>query len=125
MTKTVTLHVGGGRTHRTHNARRYKRGQTPDHIAPHRRGMNETLIDLDHRQAYRDLFGEAVADYNAKQARPYALPALRWAVEQKLLSGKGGGLLDPTGPTTRAQLAAILLNLRAPAGPSPFSAGEP
>lgn len=70
MTKTVTLHVGGGRAHRTHNARRYKRGQTPDHISLRRRGLNETLVDLDHRQAYRDLFGEAVAEYNAKQARP-------------------------------------------------------
>lgn len=69
MTKTVTFHVGGGKAHRAHNSRRYKRGQAPDHIDPHRRGMNETLVDLDHRQAYRDLFGEAVAEYNAKQTR--------------------------------------------------------
>ena len=38
----------------------------------------------------------------------YALNALRWAVEQDILQGKGDGVLDPTGQATRAEVAAIL-----------------
>ena len=38
----------------------------------------------------------------------YALNALRWAVEQGILQGKGDGVLDPTGQATRAEVAAIL-----------------
>ena len=39
----------------------------------------------------------------------YAVQALRWAVGEGLLSGKGGGLLDPTGTATRAEAAQILM----------------
>lgn len=38
----------------------------------------------------------------------YALDALRWAVETGIISGKGDGILDPTGKATRAEVAAIL-----------------
>ena len=40
----------------------------------------------------------------------YALEALRWAVENGVMSGKGGGILDPTGLATRAQTAQMLKN---------------
>ncbi len=42
----------------------------------------------------------------------YAVPALRWAVEQKIVSGRGHGILDPTGKATRAEVAAMLLRYR-------------
>ncbi len=42
----------------------------------------------------------------------YAVPALRWAVEQKIVSGRGNGILDPTGKATRAEVAAMLLRYR-------------
>ncbi len=42
-------------------------------------------------------------------ANGYALPALRWAVENDVISGKGG-ILDPTGTTTRAEAAQMLMN---------------
>ena len=41
---------------------------------------------------------------------PFALEALRWAVENGIINGKGGGILDPKGPATRAQAAQILKN---------------
>ena len=39
----------------------------------------------------------------------YATDALRWAVEQGILSGMGDGTLDPQGNATRAQVAAMLM----------------
>ncbi len=39
----------------------------------------------------------------------YAVDALRWAVEQGILSGMGDGTLNPQGPATRAQVAAMLM----------------
>lgn len=38
----------------------------------------------------------------------YAVDALRWAVETGILSGKGNGILDPKGKTTRAEAATML-----------------
>ena len=38
----------------------------------------------------------------------YAIPALQWAVGQKIINGNADGTLDPTGTATRAQVAAIL-----------------
>ncbi len=39
----------------------------------------------------------------------WAMDALRWAVEQRIVSGKGGGVLDPTGQATRAEAATMLM----------------
>ncbi len=39
----------------------------------------------------------------------WAVPALQWAVEQKIVSGKGSGILDPTGKATRAEVAVMLM----------------
>jgi len=39
----------------------------------------------------------------------WAVPALQWAVEQKIVSGKGNGILDPRGKATRAEVAAMLM----------------
>lgn len=68
MKKTVSLHVGGGQAHRTHNGRFYK-GRGPDHVEQARRGENETLVDMSHREAYEEIFGAAVSAYNEKQKR--------------------------------------------------------
>lgn len=38
----------------------------------------------------------------------YALPALRWAVGKKYMSGTGENVLSPLGTTTRAQLATVM-----------------
>lgn len=47
---------------------------------------------------------------DADEASGYALDALRWAVENGIINGKGGGILDPRGQTTRAQIAQMLMN---------------
>ena len=39
----------------------------------------------------------------------YALPALQWAVEKGIMSGKGNGVLDPKGNATRAEAASMLM----------------
>lgn len=41
----------------------------------------------------------------------YAIPALQWAVGQKIINGNADGTLDPTGTATRAQVAQIFANL--------------
>ena len=41
----------------------------------------------------------------------YAVPALNWAVGQKVINGNADGTLDPTGTATRAQVAQIFTNL--------------
>ena len=45
---------------------------------------------------------------DADQAGSWAIDALRWAVEEGILTGKGGNVLDPTGRATRAEAAAML-----------------
>lgn len=48
--------------------------------------------------------------FNGKDAvSDYAADALCWAVDEGLLTGKGGGWLDPAGTATRAEMAAILM----------------
>ncbi len=48
---------------------------------------------------------------DADKAGAWALDALRWAVENGIVSGKGNGILDPTGSATRAEAAQMLKNL--------------
>ena len=47
---------------------------------------------------------------DADQAGEYARDALCWAVENGVMSGRGGGILDPRGIATRAQTAQMLKN---------------
>lgn len=44
------------------------------------------------------------------EASAYALDALCWATENGIINGKGGGVLDPRGQATRAQVAQMLMN---------------
>ncbi|MCR5847262.1 MAG: S-layer homology domain-containing protein [Lachnospiraceae bacterium] len=41
----------------------------------------------------------------------YAKEAMKWAVTQGIISGKGGGKVDPTGTATRAECAQMIMNL--------------
>ncbi|WP_297236126.1 S-layer homology domain-containing protein [uncultured Flavonifractor sp.] len=43
------------------------------------------------------------------QTSDWAREAVVWAVDNGLLTGKGGGLLDPKGTATRAEVATILM----------------
>ena len=40
----------------------------------------------------------------------YAVPALQWAVEQKIVAGRDDGLLSPQDNVSRAEVATILMN---------------
>ena len=46
---------------------------------------------------------------DADTAGNYAAESLRWAVGQGSLTGKGGGVLDPKGNATRAEVSAMLM----------------
>ena len=54
--------------------------------------------------------GEELRFNDADRAGGYALDALRWAVENGVMRGKSGGVLDPQGLATRAQAAQMLKN---------------
>lgn len=46
---------------------------------------------------------------DSDKADAWALDALRWAVAQGIITGKDGGILDPQGQATRAEVAAMLM----------------
>lgn len=58
--------------------------------------------DISHRQSLAFTDAEAVS--------AWAQDAMQWAVAEKIVNGKGQGLLDPHGKTTRAQAAQMLMN---------------
>lgn len=47
---------------------------------------------------------------DAYKVSGWAQDAIRWAVDQGILNGKGNGILDPTGKATRAEAAQMLKN---------------
>jgi tRNA threonylcarbamoyladenosine modification (KEOPS) complex Pcc1 subunit len=51
------------------------------------------------------------AFHDASRVSPWALDAVKWAAASQILSGKGSGLLDPSGTATRAEAASILMRL--------------
>ena len=54
-------------------------------------------------QAYDDLFSDS------GKISAWARDAMYWAVYQKIISGTSPSTLEPGGPVTRAQLAAIMV----------------
>ena len=59
-----------------------------------------------------DVTGQAdlSAYTDAAKISPWAETALAWAVDKGLISGKGDGILDPTGTAIRAEVAQVLKN---------------
>ena len=57
-----------------------------------------------------DAKGDMSVFADGEQVSPWAAEAMTWAVGEQLLSGKGNGVLDPTGTATRAEVAQILMN---------------
>ena len=54
--------------------------------------------------------GDLSAFHDAQYTSDWAKEAISWAVGVGLLSGKGNGILDPTGTATRAEVVQILMN---------------
>ena len=50
-----------------------------------------------------------VAFSDTPSIHSWARDAMAWAVENQLISGKGEGILDPTGTATRAEVAQIVM----------------
>lgn len=48
---------------------------------------------------------------DANEISGYAKQAIAWAAANGIMQGKGGGVLDPKGTATRAEVAQMLLNL--------------
>lgn len=66
---------------------------------------------LSNYAAYKGYSTAARADLSAYTDQPsaWAQSAVQWAVAEKLITGKGSGVLDPTGQATRAEIAAIVM----------------
>ncbi len=54
--------------------------------------------------------GNLSAYADGAKVSSWATTAMQWAVESKVISGKGNGTLDPQGYATRAEVAQILMN---------------
>ena len=54
--------------------------------------------------------GDLTTFADGAKTSSWAAEAMEWAVGSKLLSGKGGNVLDPTGTATRAEVAQIFMN---------------
>lgn len=67
--------------------------------------------------------GQTFADQGS--IAPYAAPAVAWAREQGIVSGKSGNRFDPTGMATRAETAVVLLRYGALNLPAAPPADEP
>ena len=46
---------------------------------------------------------------DASSVSAYAVPAMTWAVEAGLIKGVGENKLDPTGNSTRGQVATVIV----------------
>ncbi len=68
----------------------------------------EQLAAVLYRCAGSPASGSELEFADASRVSGYAAPAVRWAVEQGILTGKPGRLLDPDGGATRAEAAVML-----------------
>ena len=57
-----------------------------------------------------EVAGDLSVFRDAEDTSDWAEETISWAVGVGLLSGKGNGILDPTGTATRAEVAQILMN---------------
>ena len=72
----------------------------------------ETLAVMLYRYAGSPEVGEAslAAFPDADQVSDWAQAAMVWATSVGVINGKSGGVLDPSGTATRAEVAQMLLN---------------
>ena len=79
-------------------------GKNPGQLA-----TREQFVSMLYRYAGNPAATEKELNFaDADQVSGYAREAMRWAVENGILSGFGDGTLAPDGQTTRAQAAAML-----------------
>ena len=88
-------------------------GKTATTFAPEEHITREQLAAILYRYAkFKGYDVSAQGDLSQftdrGKIRAYALEAMSWANAEGMITGKGKGILDPGGPATRAQVAAIL-----------------
>lgn len=87
------------------------RGYEDGSFAPDASITREQLAAVLWRYAGSPVSGGGTLNFtDANRVGSWALDAVKWAVESGIISGKGGGILDPQGPATRAQVAQMLKN---------------
>ncbi|MTR30842.1 hypothetical protein GMD62_00590 [Pseudoflavonifractor sp. BIOML-A14] len=88
------------------------KGFTATTFGPDNTITRQELAAILYRYAqYKGMDVSASDDLVAFTDRPdaWAENAVKWAVGAGVISGKGGGILDPKGQATRAQVAAMLM----------------
>lgn len=84
-------------------------GYDETHFGPDDSITREQLVSMLYRYAGSPETNGTLEKFtDSARASRYARPALCWAVETGILSGKGGGILDPKGKATRAEVASVL-----------------
>ncbi len=85
-------------------------GVGQNRFAPEEPVTREQLATVLYRYAGSpETAGELEGFADAGKVSSYARNAVEWAVERKILAGKGNGVLDPRGSATRAEVAAVLM----------------
>ena len=78
-------------------------------FAPDASITREQLAAMLYRAAGSPEVQETTLTFNdASKVSSYAKSAICWAVEEGIVTGKGGNRLDPTGTATRAEVAQML-----------------
>lgn len=80
-------------------------GSNPEHEI-----TREQMAVMLYRYAGSPVVSGNLAGYaDVDEVSNYALAAVQWAVEQEIITGKPGNMLDAKGSATRAEMAAILM----------------
>lgn len=88
-----------------------KREGVSDGTNPELPITREQLAAMLYRYAGSPAVGSYTLNFkDADQVSDWALDAMRWAVKNGVVSGKGNQTLDPTGYATRAEVAQMLYN---------------
>lgn len=86
-------------------------GVDAEHFDPDGKITRQQLAVMLHRFAGSPESSGSLADFaDGYQAEEYAREALCWTVENKVMIGKGDGILDPGGTATRAEVAQMVMN---------------
>lgn len=82
-----------------------------DGSAPAEAISREQLAVMLHRYAGKPSTAGSLHFTDANTVSSFAYEAICWAVENGILTGKDGGILDPQGNATRAEVATMLMRL--------------
>lgn len=85
-------------------------GYSDGRFAPNDNITREQFASMLWRYSNKPASDHPLTFIDADDASSYALEALRWAVMNGILSGKGNQRLDPLGFATRAEAAQMLMN---------------